>query len=94
MGLFSEAIIYRSKDEKDWEKAKSLLEEAGIEMKFWVQEEPPVGGCGAKVDIRKFMNDKPFKKYIYKIEVSKNDKEAAMAVLKDKVKAPESYGLM
>lgn len=94
MALFGDAIVYRSKDEEDWEKAKALLEEAGITMKAWIQEEPPVGGCGAKVDIRKFMNDKPFKKHIFKIEVAKEDKANAEEVLKDKVKAPESYGLM
>ena len=94
MALFGDAIVYRSKDEQDWEKAKALLEEAGIEMKYWVQEDLPMGGCGAKVDIRKFMNDKPFKKFIFKIEVAKEDEKAALEILKDKVKKPESYGLI
>ena len=94
MAIFGDPIVYRSKDEQDWEKAKALLEEAGIEMKYWIQEDAPAGGCGAKVDVRKFMNKNEFKKYIYKIEVAKKDEEAAKAVLKDKVKAPESYGLL
>ena len=41
-------VVYRSRDEADWTKAKQLLEEAGIEQFPFAAEESPVAGCGIK----------------------------------------------
>ena len=45
--------IYESRDREEWKRAKSVLKAAGIAR--WAghtELTPPVGGCGAKIDIR------------------------------------------
>lgn len=85
-------IVYRSKNKADWEEAKRLLTESGIEHYPHAGDETPVAGCGAKIDPRKFMNEKPVPSKIFSIEVAKEDKERAEHVLDGKVQPPRSYG--
>jgi len=89
------SIVYRSKLEDDWNVAQKLLEEAGIEFKQVATEEVPVGGCGCKIDPRRFADGaaKDVPKRIYRIEVADADKERADAVLAGKVQPVRSYGL-
>ncbi len=92
MGTRQKSIVYRSKDPADWETAKRLLEEAGIERYPFVAEEVPAGGCGGKIDPRKFLNAKPVPSSIYRIEVAEADRERAEDVLRGKVQPVRSYG--
>ena len=89
------SVVYRSKLEDDWNVAQKLLEEAGIEFKQIATEEVPVGGCGCKIDPRRFADGaaKNVPKRIYRIEVAEADKERADAVLAGKVQPVRSYGL-
>ncbi len=86
-------IVYRSKNKEDWEKAQELLNEANISHYAWVSEEPPVGGCGSKLDIRTFASTKKLPKLMYSIEVHKDLEKDAMNILKDQVLPPRSYGV-
>ena len=85
-------LVYRSKDRADWEKAKELLAGAGVESFPFVAEEPPVPGCGAKIDPRKFMNPNPVPTTLYTIEVAREDAGRARAVLAGQVLPVRSYG--
>lgn len=89
---WQKSIVYRSKDKTDWEEAKRLLMESGIEHYPFAADEAPGAGCGAKIDPRKFMNEKNIPSKIFSIEVAKEDKERARAVLDGKVQPPRSYG--
>ena len=89
---FKKSLVYCSKDKEDWEKAKQILDESSVEYEAWHAEDVPMGGCGAKVDPRKFMNDKPYLSTIYKIEVDNDTYNYASAVLRGRVLAPRSYG--
>lgn len=87
------ALVYRSKDEADWEKAKKILNDNQVENKAWANTEPPVGGCGSKIDVRTFMNGgKKISKIIYFIEVNPEDKDKAESLLKGNVQPVRSYG--
>lgn len=85
-------LVYRSKDKADWTRARELLQEAGVECLPFAGEEPPVPGCGAKIDPRKFLNKKPVPTTVYKIEVAAEDKEKAETALAGKVQPVRSYG--
>lgn len=85
-------LVYRSKDEEDWNRARKLLQEADIECFPFTTQEPPVPGCGAKIDPRKFLNRKPVPTTIYKIEVTTEDMEKAESALAGKVLPVRSYG--
>ena len=85
-------IVYRSKDRADWEEAKRLLEESGIGNYPLAADETPVAGCGAKIDPRKFLNEKSVPTTVYSIEVAKEDRERAEKILDGKVQPPRSYG--
>lgn len=86
-------IVYRSKNESDWEIAKKLLEEAGIEQYPFVTEEVSAAGCGSKIDPRKFLNGgKAVPSRIYRIEVERADKDKAEETLRGKVQPVRSYG--
>lgn len=89
---WKKTLVYRSKDREDWEKAKALLSDAGIEAFPFAAEEPPVPGCGGKIDPRKFLNSKPVPTTVYRIEVLTEDKERADSVLLGKVLPIRSYG--
>ncbi len=86
------ALVYRSKDKQDWEKAQALLTQAGLACYPFAGQEPPVPGCGAKIDPRKFMNKKPVPTTLYTIQVAAADKDKAEAALDGKVLPVRSYG--
>ncbi len=102
MKLWQKCIVYRSKNEADWNEAKRLLSEAGIEHFPVTIEEVQATGCGGKVDPRKFLGGGKadsrlsaggdFPTTIYRIEVAKSDRERAEAVLDGKVQPVRSYG--
>ena len=52
--LFSKKTeIYESRSREEWKRAKSALKAAGISCRAGHTElSPPVGGCGAKIDVR------------------------------------------
>ncbi len=93
MKLFErKALVYRSKDGGDWEKAKALLQEAGVAFSDYETDEPTGAGCGAKIDVRKVGRAEPIPDRIYRIEVAAKDKAAAESVLEGKVLPVKSYG--
>ncbi len=92
MMKWTKTLVYRSKDRADWEKARQLLQEAGLECFPFAGEEPPVPGCGAKIDPRKFMNPNPVPTTLYEIKVASEDREKAAAALEGKVLPVRSYG--
>jgi len=85
-------LVYQSKDEQDWEKAKGILAEGGIGFHDWASEEVGACGCGAKLDIRKFGRKEPIPTRIFHIEVEPVDGDAAKKLLKGTVKPVLSYG--
>ncbi len=91
--MLGKRLVYSSKDREDWEKAKSILQKERLAFHDWISEEPPVGGCGSKIDIRSFGKGKPVPKEIFKIEVDKHDLQHAQDILKDQVQPPRSYGV-
>ena len=86
------ALVYRSKDKQDWEKAQELLAQAGLECFPFAGQEPPVPGCGAKIDPRKFMNKNPVPTTLYTIQVAAADKDKAEKTLDGQVLPVRSYG--
>jgi hypothetical protein len=85
-------LVYQSKDEEDWKKAKGLLTEGGIPFNDWASEEVGACGCGAKLDIRKFGRKEPIPTRIFHIEVEPADGDVAKKLLKGAVKPVLSYG--
>ena len=94
MFKWRKALVYCSKDKADWEKAQGLLDGNGIGMKAWHVEEPPMAGCGVKIDPRTFLNKNPVPKILYKIEVAFADKTQAEGVLSGQVQPVRYYGFM
>ena len=92
--MFRKTLIYSSKDREDWEKAQSLLQKSAITFSPSESEEPPVGGCGSKIDIRSFMKREPIPKTIFKIEVNRAEADRAKSLLDGKVLPVRSYGVM
>ena len=85
-------LVYQSKDEEDYQKARKLLTEAGIPHHAWETEEVSQCGCGGKVDVRKFGRKGPLPTRIFHIETDPKNAEAAKTVLKGKVRPVLSYG--
>ncbi len=92
MKVWRKSLVYRSKDKADWEKAQKLLRDAGVACFPYAGEEPPVPGCGAKIDPRKFMNPNPVPTTLYEIKVASEDREKAEAALAGQVLPVRSYG--
>lgn len=93
-GSLRKELVYCSKDRTDWEKAKALLEEAGVRCQAWESEEAPVGGCGSKIDPRTFMTKKKtVPRTIFRIQVSLPCAPAAREALEGKVKPVQHYGI-
>ena len=84
-------LVYRSKDERDWNKARELLDHDKVLYRAWKSEEPPVGGCGSKLDVRSLASVK-IPRTIFSIEVRNNQAKAARETLSGKVLPPRSYG--
>ena len=87
------ALVYQSKKKDDWDKAQKLLSDAGVEFNAWKAEEPPIAGCGSKIDPRKFMRKVEIPKEIYRIEVDKDSRSNAEKILQGNVLPVISYGL-
>lgn len=86
-------VVYRSKNESDWETAKRLLKEAGIAQYPAATEEVCAAGCGSKIDPRRFLNGgNTVPSKIYRIEVAKEDQKKAEEILSGKVQPVRSYG--
>ena len=92
MKKWKKSLVYRSKDKSDWETAKSLLTEAGIEIFPFAAEESPMPGCGGKVDPRKFLNKNPIPSTVYRIEVLTEADETAKGILAGNVQPVRSDG--
>ena len=92
--MFGNVLVYSSKDKEDWEKAQKLLNDAHIIFSCREAEEPPVGGCGSKIDIRSFMKKEPVSRIVYKIEVKKSEEKQARFILDGNVLPIRSFGTM
>jgi len=77
-------IIYKEQTGKEaWLSAKQALADAGIEYSSGITDkESPVGGCGAKLDIRNFGPRGKIDRKLYYIEVAVKDAETAKNILK------------
>lgn len=75
--------IFCKRDRKGWTAAKAALKAAGIQgVRSWhYEEEPPVGGCGCKLDIRNFGPRGPIDREVYVITVPVPAAERAAAIL-------------
>ncbi len=82
---WSKALVYRSRNRDDWEKAKNLLQDAGVEIFPAATEEIPVAGCGCKIHPGKMVNPERYTPVIYRIEVSTSDREKAEKILEGNV---------
>ena len=76
-------MIYEEQTGKQhWQQAKAVLKAAGIEFSSGSGEkEPPVGGCGAKLDIRDFGPRGKIDRHIYYIETRTSDAPKAREIL-------------
>ena len=73
MGLFrKKTIIYISKGTKeDWRALRDGLKKAGIRASASsYEDEIPVGGCGAKMDIRDFGPEGKIDRTVYVVRVA------------------------
>lgn len=86
MGLFSKkTIIYISKGTKqDWKALREGLKAAGIRAyAASYEDEMPVGGCGAKMDIRDFGPEGKIDRTVYVVRVAETDREEATKITRD-----------
>lgn len=95
MAIWTKTVVYRSRSQEDWAKARQLLSEAGVENQPFAAEEPPVAGCGAKIHPGRMFHTDRFPSTIYRIEVSPSDAEKAKKILNGKVMPvlPIGYGI-
>ena len=86
MALFEKREeVFCRRDRAGWTAAKSALKAAGIRgVKAWhCETEPPVGGCGCKLDIRNFGPNGRIDRELYLISVPVSELEEAKAVLEN-----------
>ena len=86
MALFEKREeVFCKRDREDWTAAKAALKAAGIRgIRAWHCEvEPPVGGCGCKLDIRNFGPNGRIDRELYLISVPVSELEEAKAVLEN-----------
>lgn len=85
MGLFEkrEKAFEVWGDQKRWKAAKRQLKEAGIKMveTGFYETEPPLCGCGAKLDHRDFGPNGKIDRKTYYISVRPEDVDRAKAAL-------------
>lgn len=84
MGLFEKREeVFCKKDREAWKAAQAALKDAGIPgvRARHCQVEPPVGGCGCKLDIRDFGPKGRIDREIYYITVPAAEAERAKSVL-------------
>lgn len=75
--------IFCKQDRKGWTMARAALKAAGIRgVRAWHYEtDPPVGGCGCKLDIRNFGPNGRIDREMYVVTVPAAEMEKALAVL-------------
>ena len=86
MSLFEKREeVFCKQDREAWKAAKAALQAAGIRgVRAWHCEvEPPVGGCGCKLDIRNFGPKGRIDRELYLIAVPVAELEKAKAVLEN-----------
>ena len=86
MALFEKREeVFCKQDREAWKAAKAALQAAGIRgVGAWHCEvEPPVGGCGCKLDIRNFGPKGRIDRELYLIAVPVAELEKAKAVLEN-----------
>ena len=79
--LFSRTVeIYESRNKAEWKAVREALKTAGVRFEAGYAElQCPIGGCGAKIDIRRDNPDyDPLTSFI---EVKPAHEQAAKAVL-------------
>ena len=85
MGLFEkrEKAFEVWGDQKRWKAAKGRLKEAGIKIveSGFYETEPPLCGCGAKLDHRDFGPNGKIDRKTYYISVRPEDVDRAKAAL-------------
>ena len=84
MALFpKKETIFRKQDKAACQAAREALLAAGIRgVKLGHYEaEPPVGGCGCKLDIRNFGPKGSIDREMYFLDVPSEDAERARAIL-------------
>lgn len=84
MALFEKKdYVFRKKDRRAWLLAREELEAAGITgvRAGSVEVEPPVCGCGAKLDPRDFGKNGRIDRRLYYIRVPLSQLEQAKAAL-------------
>ena len=77
--------VFCKRDKAGWEAAREALREAGIRgvKARHCEVEPPVGGCGSKLDIRNFGPNGRIDREEYFITVPAEEAEKARKVLED-----------
>ena len=77
--------VFCERDKAGWVAAKAALRAAGIRgvKARHCEVEPPVGGCGCKLDIRNFGPNGRIDREEYFITVPAEEAERARKVLKD-----------
>ena len=71
--------IYESNNREEWKRAKMVLKEAGIAR--WAghtELSPPVGGCGAKIDIRRIGGNYDPETYYIRVTVDRAEEAKAL----------------
>ena len=84
MALFEKREeVFCRQDREGWTAAKAALKAAGIRgVKAWHYEtEPPVGGCGCKLDIRNFGPKGRIDREMYVVSVPVSEFEKAQSAL-------------
>lgn len=89
MGLFIRKVkVYEAKGKKqEWKNLRKVMKEAGIRQisaDRW-QDEPPVCGCGAKLDVRDFGPNGRIDRDIYTIRVPESELGKAHELVKQMV---------
>lgn len=86
MALFEKREeVFCRQDREGWKAAKAALQAAGIRgVRAWhCETEPPVGGCGCKLDIRNFGPKGRIDRELYLVAVPVAELEKAKAVLEN-----------
>ena len=85
MGLFTKMeTVFEKRDRAACLAAREALESAGIgkvRMGHY-EKEPPVGGCGCKLDIRNFGPQGRIDREIYYLDVPAEEAERARSILR------------
>ncbi len=89
MGLFEKKVkIYEKKGSREeWKMLKKHLKENGISgvSGFIWQDELPVCGCGAAMDVRDFGAGKRIDRDVYAIRVAVKDEKRAISLLMEQL---------